>query len=127
MSIFCPCQPIFIGILNSHETAYWAASCSWPGALGPKPFMKKSAFFLVTSDLPSCHLTIIALTLLEALHRELHTRHPSARRDLILPAGPYPSSPWGLQEPVLPHAQQQGPARPPASSFEDLGRGSEML
>ena len=64
---------------------------------------------------------------LEAFHRELHTRDPSARRYLILPAGPYPSSPWGLQEPVLPHAQQQGPARPPASSFEDLGRGSEML
>ena len=43
--------------------------------------MKKSAFLLVTSDSPSCHLAIIALTLLEALHRELHTRHPSARRD----------------------------------------------
>ena len=88
--------------------------------------MKKSAFLLVTSDSPSCHLAIIALTLLEALHRELHTRDPSARRDLILPAGPSPSSPWGLQGPVLPHAQQQGPALPPASSFEDLGRGSEQ-
>ena len=88
--------------------------------------MKKSAFLLVTSDSPSCHLAIIALTLLEALHRELHTRHPSARRDLILPAGPSPSSPLGLQGPVLPHAQQQGPALPPTSSFEDLGRGSEQ-
>ena len=78
------------------------------------------------SDSPSCHLAIIALTLLEALHRELHTRHPSARRDLILPAGPSPSSPFGLQGPVLPHAQQQEPAPPPTSSFEDLGRGSEQ-
>ena len=78
------------------------------------------------SDSPSCHLAIIALTLLEALHRELHTRHPSARRDLILPAGPSPSSPVGLQRHVLPHAQQQGPALPPTSSFEDLGRGSEQ-
>jgi len=25
------------------------------------------------------------------------------------------------------YAQQQGPALPPASSFEDLGRGSEIL
>ena len=89
--------------------------------------MKKSAFLLVTRHSPSCHLAIIALTLLEALHRELHTRDPSARRDLILLAGPSPPSPWGLQGPVLPHAQQQGPALPPASSLEDLGRGSEML
>ena len=88
--------------------------------------MKKSAFLLATSDSPSCSLTIIALTLLEALHRELHTREPSARRDLILPAGPSPSSPLGLQGPALPHAQQQGPALPPGtSSFEDLGRGSD--
>ena len=64
--------------------------------------MKKSAFLLVTSDSPSCSLAIIALTLLEALHRELHTREPSARRDLILPAGPSPSSPWGFQGPHLP-------------------------
>ena len=28
---------------------------------------------------------------------------------LILPAEPSPSSPWGLQGPVLPRAQQQGP------------------
>ena len=83
--------------------------------------MKKSAFLLVTSDSPSCHLAIIALTLLEALHRELHTRDPSARRDLILPAGPSPSSPWGLQGPVLPHAQQQGPTLPASLSlFQDL-------
>lgn len=88
--------------------------------------MKKSAFLLVTSDSPSCHLAIIALTLLEALHRELHTRHPSARRDLILPAGPSPSSPLGLQGPVLPHAQQQGLALLPPSSFVDLGIGSEQ-
>ena len=45
----------------------------------------------------------------KALHREFHTRDPYARRDLIRPAGPSPSSPWGLQGPVLPHAQQQGP------------------
>ena len=94
--------------------------------------MKKSAFLLVTSDSPSCSLAIIALTLLEALHREFHTREPSARRDLILPAGPHlpggcrdlislgvawTSSPWGLQGPVLPNAQQQGPALPHACSF----------
>ena len=47
-------------------------------------------------------------------------------RDLIRPAGPSPSSPLGLKGPVLPHAQQQGPALPPISSFEDLGRGSEQ-
>ena len=87
--------------------------------------MKKSAFLLVISDSPSDHLAIIALTLLEALHRELNTRDPSVRRDLILLAGPSPSSPWGLQGPVLPHAQQQGPTLPPASSFEDLRRGSD--
>ena len=63
----------------------------------------------------------------KALHRELHARDPYARRDLILPTGPSPSSPWGLQGPVLPHAQQQGPALPPASSFKDLGRILEML
>ena len=33
------------------------------------------------------------------------------KRDITLPAGPSPSSPWGLQGPVLPHAQQQGPTR----------------
>ena len=68
--------------------------------------MKKSAFLLVTRGSPSCHLAILALTLLEALHRELHTRDPFARRDLILLAGPSPPSPWGLQGPFLPHAQQ---------------------
>ena len=48
---------------------------------------------------------------------------PSARRYLILPAGPSPSSPLGLQGPFLPHAQQQGPALSPGTcSFEDLGR-----
>ena len=72
-------------------------------------------------------LAIIALTLLKALHRELHTRDPSARRDQIVPAGHSPSPPWGLQGSVLPHAQRQGPALPHASSFEDLGRGSDML
>ena len=56
---------------------------------------------------------------------ELHTRDPSARRDLILPAEPSPSSPWGLQGPLLPHAQQQGRALPPASSFKYLRRGSD--
>ena len=34
----------------------------------------------------------------KALHRELHTRDPYARRDLILPAGPSPSSPWGSRD-----------------------------
>ena len=63
----------------------------------------------------------------KALHRELHTRDPYARRDQVRPAGPSPSSPWGLQGPVLPHAQQQGPALPPTSSFKGLGRSSEML
>ena len=62
-----------------------------------------------------------------ALHRQLHTRDPYARRDLIRPAGPSPSSPWGLQGSVLPHAQQQGPALPPTSSFKGLARSSEML
>ena len=38
-----------------------------------------------------------------------------------------PQGGWRLQGPVLPHAQQQGPVLPPARSFEDLGRGSEML
>jgi len=63
----------------------------------------------------------------KALHRELHTRDPYARRDLIRPKGPSPSSPWGLQGSVLPHAQQQGPALPPTSSFKGLARSSEML
>ena len=63
----------------------------------------------------------------KALLRELHTRDPYARRDLIRPAGPSPSSPWGLQGPVLPHAQQQGPALTHASSFKDLIRSSEIL
>ena len=59
--------------------------------------------------------------MIEALHRELHTRDPSARRDLILPVGPSPLSPWGLQGPILPHAQQQGPTLPASLSlFRDL-------
>ena len=89
--------------------------------------MKKSAFLLVTSDSPSCHLAIIALTLLEALHREIHTRDPAARRDPNRASRIFSSSPLGLQGPVLPHAQQQEPAPPPTSSFKDLGRSSEML
>ena len=55
-------------------------------------FMKTTAFLLATSDSPSCYLAIIALSLLEALHREVHTRDRSARRDLILPAGLLPIS-----------------------------------
>ena len=86
-----------------------------------------SVFLLPACDSTSCHLAIIALTLLEALHRELHTRDPSARRDLVLPAGPSPSIPLGLQGHVLSHAQQQGPDLPPARGFEDLRGGSEML
>ena len=33
-----------------------------------------------------------------------------AQRDLILPAGPSPSSPMGLQGPAIPDNQEQGPA-----------------
>ena len=65
--------------------------------------------------------------ILVGLHRQLHTRDPYAKRDLIRPVGPSPSSPWWLQGPVLPHVQQQGPALTPVSSFKDLGRGLETL
>ena len=63
------------------EREYWNMTATVKNNM----FVNKSLFLLVTSDLPSCLIAITAWTLLEALHRELHTRNSPGSRDLLLP------------------------------------------